>query len=153
MRTIAIFMAVAALAATTRVGRAEQGAFRADIDKLTQQNTDFRRVLFTGPSLQIVAMSLREREDIGEEVHDVDQCFFFVNGEAEVVVKGKPARMPPDSVLCVPGGTRHNIRNAGGRPLKLYTLYAPPQHPARTVHHTKADAERAEKSGDRKPKK
>lgn len=151
MRMIAIVMAVAALVFTAQVSRAEPEAFRGNVEKLTQQNNDFRRVLFTGPNVQIVAMSLPEKVDIGEEVHNVDQCFFFVDGEAETTVKGKVLRMSEDSVLCVPAGARHNIRNAGRAKLKLYTLYAPPQHPAGTVHHTKADAERSEKAGQ-KPK-
>ncbi len=75
-----------------------------------------------------------------------------MDGKAETTVNGKSARMSQDSVLCVPAGARHNIRNAGRAPLKLYTLYAPPEHPAGTVHHTKADAERAEKS-EHQPKK
>jgi mannose-6-phosphate isomerase-like protein (cupin superfamily) len=146
-------MAAAALVfAAPHVSGAEPEAFHGNVEKLTLQNKDFRRVLFTGRNVQVVAMSLPEKLDIGEEVHNVDQCFFFVDGEAETTVKGKVVRMRADSLLCVPAGARHNIRNAGPRPLKLYTLYAPPQHPTGTVHHTKADAERAEKAGQ-KPKK
>ena len=124
------------------------GAYRADVEKLAMQNTDFRRVLFTGGHVQIVAMSIPPDEDIGPEVHRVDQCFFFVEGAAKTMVDGKVGSAREDDVLCVPAGMRHNIRNEGPRPLKLYTLYSPPQHPAGTVQHTKEEATRAEtKSG------
>jgi mannose-6-phosphate isomerase-like protein (cupin superfamily) len=116
------------------------------------ENTDFRHVLFTGHNIQVVAMSLRPGEDIGEEVHDrVDQCFFFVRGMAQTTVGGNTASADKKGVLCVPAGTRHNVRNKGREDLKLFTTYAPPQHPPGTVHHTKADAERAEESPS-KPK-
>jgi mannose-6-phosphate isomerase-like protein (cupin superfamily) len=153
MRRLAILTAVAALLAPIPADAAEPAPFRGNIDKLTQQNTDFCRVLFTGANVQIVAMSLREKEDIGEEVHDVDQCFFFVSGEAETIVQGNTRRMDLDGVLCVPAGVRHNVRNTRREPLKLYTVYAPPQHPAATVHRTKADAERAERKPAPAPKK
>ena len=153
MRARASRTARAALAAPTWALGAEPAPFHANIDKLTQQNNDFRRVLYTGESVQIVAMSLREKEDIGEEVHDVDQCFFFVSGEAQTIVRGNTRPMDVDGVLCVPAGVRHNIRNARREPLKLFTVYAPPQHPARTVHRTKADSDRAEGRPAPKPKK
>lgn len=153
MRAIAILTTLAALGAPTWALGAEPMPFHGNIDKLTQQNNDFRRVLFTGANVQIVAMSLREKEDIGEEIHNVDQCFFFVSGEAETIVKGNIRRMDVDSVLCVPAGMRHNVRNARREPLKLFTVYAPPQHPDRTVHRTKADSERAEAKPAPKPKK
>lgn len=153
MRPIAILATLAALAAPTWAFGAEPMPFRGNIDKLTQQNNDFRRVLFTGANVQIVAMSLREKEDIGEEVHGVDQCFFFVGGEAETIVNRNTRRMDVDSVLCVPAGVRHNVRNVRREPLKLFTIYAPPQHPDGTVHRTKADSERAEGKPAPKPKK
>lgn len=118
--------------------------FRGDVEKLAKQNSDFRRVLFTGAHVQIVAMSILPDEEIGAEVHQVDQCFFFVEGEGQTVVAGKLATVKEDDVLCVPAGMRHNVSNSGRKPLKLYTLYSPPQHPAGTVHHTKADAAKAE---------
>jgi mannose-6-phosphate isomerase-like protein (cupin superfamily) len=153
MRAIAIFTTLAALATPAATGGAEPKPFHGNIDKLTRQNDDFRRVLFTGVNVQVVAMSLREKEDIGEEIHDVDQCFFFVNGEAETIVKGNARRMDVGGAVCVPAGVRHNVRNARREPLKLFTIYSPPQHPDRTVHRTKADAERAEGKPAPKPKK
>lgn len=118
--------------------------FQGDIEKLTKQNSDFRHVLFTGAHTQVVAMSIPAGQDIGDEVHAVDQCFFFVDGEGESVVAGKTNTVKEDDVLCVPAGTRHNVRNSGRKALKLYTLYSPPQHPPGTIHHTKAEAEAAE---------
>jgi mannose-6-phosphate isomerase-like protein (cupin superfamily) len=118
--------------------------FHGDIEKLTEQSSDFRRVLFTGAHTQVVAMSIAAGEDIGDEVHRVDQCFFFVDGKGQSVVSGQTTKVEKDEVLCVPAGLRHNIRNTGSEPLKLYTIYSPPQHPAGTVHHTKQDAQRAE---------
>lgn len=118
--------------------------FHGDIEKLTERNADFRRVLFTGAHAQVVAMSIAAGEEIGDEVHRVDQCFFFVEGKGQSVISGQTATVGKDEVLCVPAGLRHNVRNTGGEPLKLYTIYSPPQHPAGTVHHTKQDAERAE---------
>jgi len=118
--------------------------YRADVEKLAKQNVDFRRVLFTGDHVQIVAMSLPANEDIGAEVHQVDQCFFIVEGQAETTVAGRVGTVKENDVLCVPAGMRHNVRNPGPKPLKLYTLYSPPQHPFGTVHHTKKDAQRAE---------
>ena len=125
------------------VSRAEP-AFSGDIQALTDQNVDFRRVLFTGRNIQIVAMSLRGEEDIGEETHEVDQCFFFVEGVAKVTIEGSTSTAGKDGVVCVPAGIRHNIRNAGRAELKLFTTYAPPQHPPATVHATKAEAQRSE---------
>jgi mannose-6-phosphate isomerase-like protein (cupin superfamily) len=118
--------------------------FRGDVEKLAKQNSDFRHVVFTAAHVQIVAMSLPAHEDIGSEIHQVDQCFFFVEGEGETIVAGKMGSVKEDDVLCVPAGMRHDVRNTGSKPLKLYTLYSPPQHPAGTVHHTKQDAERSE---------
>lgn len=132
--------------AAADVSRAEESPFRGDIAKLTEQNTDFRHVLFTGHNIQIVAMALRPGEDIGEEVHKVDQCFFLVQGTAQTIVEGSDVTIGKNGVLCVPAGMRHNIRNNDRELLKLYTTYAPPQHPPGTVHHTKADAQRAEES-------
>jgi mannose-6-phosphate isomerase-like protein (cupin superfamily) len=118
--------------------------FRADVEKLAKQNGDFRRVLFTTDHVQIVAMSLPPNEDIGTEVHEVDQCFFIVEGRAETTIAGRPGTAKEHDVICVPAGLRHDVRNPGPKPLKLYTLYSPPQHPAGTVHHTKQDAQKAE---------
>jgi mannose-6-phosphate isomerase-like protein (cupin superfamily) len=148
MRKLAMgLITMAALSGVAVLNAAEQQApFTGNVGSLAEQSSDFRRVLFTGPHMQLVTMSLQPAENIGEEVHRaVDQCFFLVDGKGESVIAGKATPFNKDDAVCVPAGTRHDIRNTGDKPLKLYTLYAPPQHPAGTVHHTKADAERAEK--------
>lgn len=117
--------------------------FVADIEQLTTQNQDYRRVLYTGHHLQLVLMTLRPGEEIGEEVHDDrDQFFRIERGEGELVIDGATHRVSADMAMIVPAGARHNVRNTGRVPLQLYTLYGPPEHRHGTVHRTKADAER-----------
>ncbi|MRG96784.1 cupin domain-containing protein [Polyangium spumosum] len=122
---------------------AEGGAtFHADIAALTRQNTAFRRVLFTAKKMQIVAMSIPPGGDIGEEMHQrVEQVLFLVEGEGKVVINGVASPFRPGDVVLVTPGVRHNFVNTGKAPLKLYTLYAPPNHLPGRVHLTKADAE------------
>lgn len=115
--------------------------FVDDIGKLTEDNDDFRRVLYTGHHMQLVLMSLKPGEEIGEEVHqDRDQFFRVEEGQGEVVIDGRTTKFESDFAIVVPAGARHNIRNTGDEPLKLYTLYGPPEHADGTVHVTKADA-------------
>ena len=119
--------------------------FVQDIEELTEGNADFRRVLYTGKHLQLVLMSLKAGEDIGEEVHpDRDQLFRIEEGEGEVLIDGRKTTIEENFGIVVPAGARHNIRNTGDKPLKLYTLYGPPEHADGTVHETKADAEASE---------
>ena len=119
--------------------------FIADIEDQTEENRDFRRVLYTGPHMQLVLMSLAPGEELGEEVHETTDQFFRVEeGKGEVVIDGRETRIESDIAIIVPAGTRHNVRNTGHKPLRFYTLYAPPEHPDGTVHRTRADAERAE---------
>ena len=119
--------------------------FIADIEDQTEENRDFRRVVYTGPHMQLVLMSLAPGEELGEEVHETTDQFFRVEeGKGEVVIDGRETRVESDIAIIVPAGTRHNVRNTGHKPLRFYTLYAPPEHPDGTVHRTKADAERAE---------
>jgi mannose-6-phosphate isomerase-like protein (cupin superfamily) len=118
--------------------------YRADLKEVTKDSDDFRRVLFTGAHSQLVIMSLAPDEEIGDEVHEVDQILFAVAGEGEAFLDGRRKSFEKGDVVAVPAGTRHNFRNTSKKPLKLYTVYAPPQHPAGTVHHTKADAVAAE---------
>jgi len=121
--------------------------FVGDIEKLTEKNKYFRQVLFTGKYAQLVVMSLQPGEEIGNEVHHtVDQFFRIEEGEAKFVFNGKEEHVVKsgDAVL-VPAGTFHNvINNSSKDPLKLYTIYSPPNHPDGTVHKTKAEAEAAE---------
>lgn len=118
--------------------------FIDDIEKRTESNRDFRRVLYTGRHMQLVLMSLEPGEEIGEEVHeDTDQFFRVEDGKGEVTIDGRTTSIESAVAIIVPAGARHNIRNTGDDDLKLYTLYAPPHHADGTVHHTREDAERA----------
>ncbi len=114
-----------------------------DIESSTSKNRDFRRVLYTGHHLQLVLMSLEPGEDIGEEVHEsTDQFFRVENGKGIVFIDGRETSIESATAIIVPAGARHNVKNTGNTPLKLYTLYSPPEHADGTVRHTKADAER-----------
>ncbi len=125
--------------------------FIDDIEELTEANKNFRRVLYSGQKLQLVLMALQPGDDIGEEVHTgTDQFFRVEKGRGEVVIDGKATAIKSDMAIIVPAGARHNIRNTGDKPLKLYTLYAPPEHIDATVHATKADAEVAHEHFDGK---
>ncbi|MGE5234488.1 MAG: cupin domain-containing protein [Acidobacteriota bacterium] len=112
------------------------------IEKKTLQNTNFREVVFTGKHAQLVVMCLGPGEDIGIEVHaGVDQFFRVEEGEAKFVLAGKDHLAHAGDAVVVPAGTRHNVVNASATlPLKMYTIYSPPNHPAGTVHEKKADA-------------
>jgi len=115
--------------------------FIGNIEDRTEKNRDFRRVLYTGPHIQLVLMSLQPGEDIGEEVHsDTDQFFRVEEGKGTVWIDGKKTEIESEFAVVVPAGARHNIRNTGEKPLKLYTLYAPPHHADGTIQATKAEA-------------
>jgi mannose-6-phosphate isomerase-like protein (cupin superfamily) len=121
--------------------------FVGDIEKLTEDNKYFRQVLFTGKHAQLVVMSLLPGEEIGNEVHNtVDQFFRIEEGEAKFVFNGKEEHVAKSGdAVIVPAGTYHNVINSSSKePLKLYTIYSPPNHPDGTVHKTKAEAEAAE---------
>ena len=119
--------------------------FIGDIEELTGRNRDFRRVLHTGPNLQLVLMSLRAGEEIGEEVHDDHDQFFRVEkGKGEVWIDGERSKMRRGTAILIPAGARHNVRNTGEKRLRLYTLYAPPAHADGTVHATRAEADASE---------
>src|SRR5512140_3347795 len=117
------------------------------IEQATVKNSYFRQVLFTGKHSQLVVMSLEPKEEIGNEAHqNVDQFFRVEEGTARFVFDGKEEHIVSDGdAVVVPAGTYHNVINASSdKPLKLYTLYTPPNHPDGTVHKTKAEAEAAE---------
>lgn len=125
--------------------------FVADIEELTQENDDFRRVLYTGKNLQLVLMSIEPGSEIGEEVHDDGDQFFRVEeGKGEVVIDGHRSKVESDDAFIVPAGARHNVMNTGDKPLRLYTIYAPPEHRDGTVHSTKADADASDEHFDGK---
>ena len=119
--------------------------FNEDIVARAKRNTYFREVLATGPHSQIVVMSIPPGGEIGEEVHDgVDQVLVFVAGEGVASVDGERSVVAPDRLVQVPAGARHNVLNTGVTDLRLYTVYAPPEHAPGTIHRTKADADAAE---------
>ncbi|MEK0291456.1 cupin domain-containing protein [Caldifermentibacillus hisashii] len=125
--------------------------FVVDIEEVTKQNNTFRTALWTGNHLQVTLMSLKVGEDIGLEIHpEVDQFLRVEQGQG-IVRMGRSRnnlsyvrRIHDDSAIMVPAGTWHNVINTGNVPLKLYSIYAPPQHPRGTVHATKAEAMAAE---------
>ena len=114
-----------------------------DIERATLANEDFRRVLYTGRNLQLVLMTLPPGCDIGEEVHEqIDQFFRIEEGEGEIRIDGGAHRVADDFAVIVPAGARHNVINTGDRPLRLYTLYAPPEHRHGVIHATREQADR-----------
>lgn len=115
--------------------------FVQDIEELAGENEHFRRVLYTAEHCQLVLMSLKASEEIGEEVHTLDQFFRVEEGTGEALLDGVRTSIRAGFAILVPAGTRHNIINTGELPLKLYTIYSPPNHRDGVVHHTPADAE------------
>jgi mannose-6-phosphate isomerase-like protein (cupin superfamily) len=116
--------------------------FNVDIIQATRDNSMFRRVLSTGANAQVVVMSIPPGGDIGEEVHPhVDQVLAFVEGTGLAILDGEDSAVGPGRLVHVPAGMRHNFVNTGSVDLRLYTVYAPPQHAPGTVHRTKAAAE------------
>jgi mannose-6-phosphate isomerase-like protein (cupin superfamily) len=116
--------------------------FKSNIEKDTLSNNNFRRVLYTGKYSQLVLMSLKPSEEIGEEVHEtVDQFFRFENGEGIVYIDGVRQKVVDGDAVIVPAGARHNVINTSKTTdLKLYTIYSPPEHQDGIVRKTKADA-------------
>ena len=112
-----------------------------NIEKAAERNTTFRTVLYTAKNCQLVVMSLKPGEDIGAEVHKLDQFFRIEEGEGKAVLDGIEHRIKPGFAILVPAGTHHNIINGSSSSMKLYTLYAPPNHRDGVVHATKTDAE------------
>ena len=115
--------------------------FVQDIEDLAVRNEAFRRVLYTAPHCQLVVMALKPGEEIGAEVHTLDQFFRVEAGTGEAVLDGVRSAITAGFAVVVPAGANHNIINTGDVPLQLYTLYAPPNHRDGVIHHTRADAE------------
>lgn len=112
-----------------------------NIENTTEENENFRQVLFTGPHSQLVVMSLNPNEDIGTEIHEVDQFIRIEEGEGKAILNGEEHSLEDGSAIVIPAGTEHNIINTSSeKQLKLYTIYSPPQHKDGTVHKTKAEA-------------
>lgn len=123
--------------------------FVVNIEAATKQNSNYRTALWTGPHLQVTLMSIRPGDDIGLEVHpETDQFLRLEQGQG-IVEMGPTSdnlvfqkRVVANDAIMVPAGTWHDVTNTGNMPMKLYVIYAPPKHPAGTVHRTKADAEK-----------
>jgi mannose-6-phosphate isomerase-like protein (cupin superfamily) len=118
--------------------------FNDNIRKLAKECTDFRREILTNQHSQVVLMSVQPGDDIGEETHDVDQVLVFVEGRGEAYLNGEKGIVEEGSLVAVPAGTLHNFVNTGTQPLKLYTIYSPPEEAPGTLHRTKAEAVAAE---------
>lgn len=113
----------------------------ANIEALTLENENFRQVLYTGKHLQLVLMTIAPGDDIGAEVHEGhDQFFRIESGEGEVLIDGQTHKVEDDDAVIVPAGADHNVINTGTQPLKLYTIYGPPEHKEGTLHATKQGA-------------
>jgi len=110
-----------------------------NIEQETLENTDYRRVLYTAKNSQLVLMSIEPGDEIGEEIHELDQFIRLESGSATVVLNAETHKVSADSAIIIPAGVKHNVINTGGEILKLYSLYAPPEHKDKTVHITKAD--------------
>jgi mannose-6-phosphate isomerase-like protein (cupin superfamily) len=121
--------------------------YSKDVAAETLKNKNFRKVLYTGEHLQLVVMTLKPGEEIGEETHeDRDQFFRFEAGEGVVVIDGKKNKVKDDFAVIVPAGACHNVINTGEEPLQMYTIYGPPEHKDKTVHKTKDQAEKDEEN-------
>lgn len=128
--------------------------FVVNIENVTKNNNTFRTALWTGNHLQLTLMSINVGEDIGLEIHpDLDQFLRIEEGQGLVIMGDRRDRLyfrkrvHEDFVIIIPAGKWHNLINTGDKPIKLYSIYAPPQHPHGTVHETKEDAEAAERNG------
>jgi mannose-6-phosphate isomerase-like protein (cupin superfamily) len=115
--------------------------YTLNIEKETLENTDYRRVLYTTPHSQLVLMSLLPGEEIGEEVHDVDQFLRVEKGVGRAILSDISHDIADGSVIIVPAGVKHNLINSGSDQMKLYTLYMPPHHRDGVIHKTKAEGE------------
>ncbi len=124
--------------------------FVQNIEALAVKNTDFRRVLYTAKNSQLVLMALKPNEEIGAEVHTLDQFFRVEEGGGETVIDGVHTKISAGYAVLIPAGANHNIINTGGVPMKLYTIYSPPNHRDGVVHHTRAEAEKDDEQFDGK---
>ena len=113
-----------------------------NIESVAVKNEDFRQVLYTARNCQLVVMALKPKEEIGMEVHKLDQFFRVEEGIGEAVLDGARTAISAGFAVLVPAGAKHNIINTGSVPMKLYTLYSPPNHRDSVVHHTSVEAEK-----------
>ena len=121
-----------------------------NIEKETLENNNFRKVLFTAKHSQLVVMSLKAGEDIGSEVHQLDQFIRIDKGSGKTILDGKETEISDGFAIVIPAGVEHNIINTGEKTMKLYTIYSPPNHKDGTIHDTKEIAESGEEHFDGK---
>lgn len=114
--------------------------FVTNIDRDTLENEDYRRVIYTAKYSQLVLMSIKPGDEIGEETHSLDQFIRFEVGKGKVIMDGAEHNVEEDFAVIIPAGTKHNVINTGEVDLKLYSLYSPPEHKDGTVHETKSEA-------------
>ena len=113
-----------------------------NIEEVTKENSNFRKVLYTAKHSQLVVMSLKPGEDIGTEVHDdIDQFIRIEQGKGKAILDGVETQIEDDFAIVVPAGTEHNFVNESDEEMKLYTIYSPPEHKEGTIHPTKEEAE------------
>lgn len=125
--------------------------FKTNIEKNTLNNKYFRDVLYTGKDIQLVLMTLKGGEDIGEETHENDQFFRFEEGEGKVIINDNEYKVEDGDAIIIPAGSKHNIINTDkGNELKMYTIYAPPHHKDGIIHKTKKDAKDSNEKFDGK---
>lgn len=121
----------------------------ANIEELTEENDDFRHVLYTGSNLQLVLMSVHRGEELGGEIHsDADQFFRVELGEGLLVIDGATHKIKPGDGIIIPAGAHHNLISTGHDTLKLYTIYSPPHHRDQLVQKTKAETDGSEEAFD-----
>lgn len=125
----------------THIIKNNMKGYLTNIEKATKENKDYRRVLYTAQNSQLVLMALSPGEEIGEEVHHLDQFIRFEEGGGKVILDGVEHAVTADDAVVIPEGTRHNVINTGTTALKLYTIYSPPEHKDGTVHPAKAQEE------------
>lgn len=119
--------------------------YKSNIEEETLNNSFYRKVLFTGQKMQLVVMSLKKGEEIPLEMHDgIDQFIRVEKGKAEVTVNEEKFELSGDEVIIIPSGSKHRVCNIGEDDLKIYTIYATPEHPPETIHKTKEEADAAE---------
>lgn len=140
MKYVKILSAICLVIQISEPAFAKPKGFIGNIDKLTIENKNFRKVLYTSKYVQLVLMTLKPGEDIGEEIHqDIDQFFRFEGGSGKVVINSRETNVKEDDAVLIPAGARHNVVNTGKKPLQFYTLYSPPEHKDKTIHATKAE--------------
>lgn len=121
-----------------------------DIEKETKDNNNFRKVLYTSKNSQLVVMCIQPGDEIGEEVHDLDQFIRIEDGKAKAILNDVEYEIEDDYAVVIPAGVKHNVVNTGDEPLKLYTVYSPPEHRDGVVHVTREQAMEDEEHFDGK---